>query len=582
MAQMIPGEVRASTSSKAEQKLFARFRDELSAQWTIFHSLGLANHARKQWGEADFVAVGPHGIFCLEVKGGRVRRENGMWIFTDRLDVEHEKAEGPFEQAKSASYALKNFLLGELPGLHSATFGWGVMTPDISFNVNGPDISGEIVFDERDLAAPLSRYLRRVGEHWHEQHERKTGYEGRFLGDDERRAITEALRGDFDLRPTLRARTQGVEDELVQLTREQKAVLEVLGDNPRLLVQGGAGTGKTLLAVEEARRHAAAGKRVLLVCYNRALGRHLTEAVKDFGEDAANVWAGHFAPLMEQLVVEANLGGRLVVDAEESDVWDVFLPEAAFEAVLALGKEGTFDVIIVDEGQDFGAKHLEVFDALLKDGWESGRFAVFYDPFQIPFRASASRVITGFSRGAPVKCKLSLNCRNTQEVAWATEALSEIVTSERARTGGPEPLWLWTKNRVDAANQIGACLREWLSQGRRPDEIVVLSPTSFEDSVAKGARLPIPLRSWTGEARVDAKAIRFVSIGDFKGLEAKAVLLCDADDWDDEKTNVLFYVALSRSKSLLAIALSEELKGEWVERFTAHGVKWKNAQREKA
>ena len=282
MARMIPDEVRFSTVSNAERRLFARLRDDLSAQWTVFHSLGLARHARKKWAEADFVAVGPHGVFCLEVKGGRLRREEGSWIFTDGHDVEHLKREGPFEQAKDASYALQSYLREAVPSLYSAIFGWGVMTPDIRFSVSGPDITPEIVYDERDLTAKLSKYLRRVGEHWHAEHERTTGYEARFLTDEERQKITEALRGDFDLRPTLRARVTGVEEDLIALTQQQRAVLQTLADNPRLLVQGGAGTGKTLLALEEARRHAAAGKRILLCCYSRALGESLQRAALDF------------------------------------------------------------------------------------------------------------------------------------------------------------------------------------------------------------------------------------------------------------------------------------------------------------
>ena len=574
---MIPDEVRLSTVSNAERRLFARLRDDLNAQWTIFHSLGLARHSRKKWAEADFVAVGPRGVFCLEVKGGRVRREAGTWIFTDGNDVDHPKREGPFEQAKDASYALKDYLRKAVPSLYSAVFGWGVMTPDIRFDVSGPDITPAIVYDERDLAASIARYLRRVGEHWHDEHERVTGHEARFLTDDERRFISDALCGDFDLRPTLRARVLGVEEDLVQLTREQNAVLQTLGENPRLLVQGGAGTGKTLLALEEARRHAAAGKRVLLCCYSRALGESLARAVADF-ENKANVWAGPLPLLMEELVTEAGLRHRIDVDAQEGDIWDIFLPEAAYEAALALGKDGSFDVVIVDEGQDFGIKHLEVFDALLKNGWENGEFAVFYDPFQIPFRASASRVVEGYRRGAPVRCKLTINCRNTQEIAWATEALSDIVTSEETRTTGPDPQWIWTKDAADARLQIAACLRDWLGQGIAPADIVMLSPAAWEQSVARECKLPAPLQQWTGHERVPPKTFRWVNVSDFKGLEAKAVLLCDVNDWEDEQAEVTFYVGLSRPTSLLAVVLDEQLKSEWIERFALRGVREKKAQ----
>ena len=129
---------------------------------------------------------------------------------------------------------------------------------------------------------------------------------------------------------------------------------------------------------------------------------------------------------MEQLVTQAGLRHRIEVDAGQSDIWDVFLPEAAYEAIIALGRDGSFDVVIVDEGQDFGVKHLEVFDALLRGGWQGGEFAVFFDPFQIPFRASASRVVTGYKKAAPVRCTLTVNCRNTEEVAFDRGAFRHL------------------------------------------------------------------------------------------------------------------------------------------------------------
>ena len=84
MARMVPPIVSDATQSNAEIRLFGKIRDELSDDWIVLHSLGLAGHARKPWAEIDFVLIGPPGVFCLEVKGGRVARRDGMWEFTNR------------------------------------------------------------------------------------------------------------------------------------------------------------------------------------------------------------------------------------------------------------------------------------------------------------------------------------------------------------------------------------------------------------------------------------------------------------------------------------------------------------------
>src|SRR5438105_1281638 len=112
---MIPQTVRRGTSSDAERKLFRVIRDDLSDEWTVLHSLGLAGHERKPWAEVDFVLIGPPGVYCLEVKGGRIRREAGRWFFTDRAGRTTEKGEGPFEQVGGASAALAGHLFARMP-----------------------------------------------------------------------------------------------------------------------------------------------------------------------------------------------------------------------------------------------------------------------------------------------------------------------------------------------------------------------------------------------------------------------------------------------------------------------------------
>ncbi len=74
MARMLPPEVAEDNPSNAEKRIFQKFKDGLSGEWTVLHSLGLAHHNRKRWAEADFVLVGPRGVFVGEVKGGRIAR----------------------------------------------------------------------------------------------------------------------------------------------------------------------------------------------------------------------------------------------------------------------------------------------------------------------------------------------------------------------------------------------------------------------------------------------------------------------------------------------------------------------------
>src|SRR4051794_13597759 len=100
---MIPSLPDSDNPSAAELRIYEKIRTETGREWFALHSLGLANHHRKPWAEIDFVLIGPHGVFCLEVKGGRLARHDGLWHFTDRNESTNSKREGPFEQVGGAA-----------------------------------------------------------------------------------------------------------------------------------------------------------------------------------------------------------------------------------------------------------------------------------------------------------------------------------------------------------------------------------------------------------------------------------------------------------------------------------------------
>src|ERR1051326_7830040 len=138
MTRLYPPTVSQNIPSNAERKLFKR-RQDLGNDWSILHSVGLVRHIQKPWAQIDFVLIGPPGVFCIEVKGGRVRRSHGLWHFIDRNEHDCTKHEGPFDQVGGASSALYTFLASELPLVKSCVVGYGCAFPDIRFDLAEPD-----------------------------------------------------------------------------------------------------------------------------------------------------------------------------------------------------------------------------------------------------------------------------------------------------------------------------------------------------------------------------------------------------------------------------------------------------------
>src|SRR5918997_5836857 len=89
------------------------------------------------------------------------------------------------------------------------------------------------------------------------------------------RVLDRLFEPQVELRPLLRRQISEEATELVQLTRRQFDVLDHLRGVRRASIGGPAGSGKTMLAVEKARRLEQEGFRVLLLCFNQPLARHL-------------------------------------------------------------------------------------------------------------------------------------------------------------------------------------------------------------------------------------------------------------------------------------------------------------------
>ena len=515
--------------------------------------------APNPWAEIDFLLIGPEGVFCLEVKGGRVARIEGEWHFTNAADQATIKNEGPFQQVRTAQAALRAYLLEQMPQIYDVAFGHGVAFPHIEWRETGPDMPPEIVFDASDNAPRFSAYKRRLTNYWHQKLEEVSGHERRHLSERERREIVAHLRGDFDLRPSLQSALGLASAELIRLTDEQFGITQALQDNPRVWIRGGAGTGKTLLALGEARRLAEAGQRVFLCCYNKALGARLQDAVAAMGAVGENISAGHFDGFVVQTVRAANLHHRLP-DAQAQDLFNVFYPELCLEALEQLKMRGRYDAVIVDEAQDLLAPpQLDVLEALLRGGLKEGRWRLFYDPFQNLFGRHTPRGIETIKACQPAQFRLSINCRNTAPIAVATGLLCGQKT-EDAPTSGPAVEWLWHDgNAANQAKAVVSQIARWLGEGIAPEEIVVLGPRRRENSCLSQTQScgAFPLQSDANSAQ---RHVRYATIQSFKGLEAQVVVLCDLHDLTDEQTQSAVYVGATRAQTLLAIALGEAEK----------------------
>ena len=560
MAKMIPASPPPHNPSKAENRLFYRIRDTLSDAWTALHSLGLGNHRFKPWAEADFVLIGPLGVYCIEVKGGRVARQAGEWLFVDRNEESVSKREGPFEQAGGASAALHKLLQEKVPEVKTSVVTFGVATPDFTFRISGPDIINDIVYDERDACRPFEAYVNRIASYWHNRLHGVTVPD--LLPSNVLERITSLLRPDFDLEPSLRSQMGIVRDEILHLTNEQFKIVDALIDNPRMMIRGGPGTGKSLLAVREARRLSREGARVLLCCFNRQLSHYLASTLAD----CQSCSVAHLHGFMADVVKQAGIGHRLP-PAEPADLFEVYYPELCAEVLLD-SEADQYDALIIDEGQDLMKEaYVDVFDALLRGGIKAGKWRVFYDPNQDIYRGQQPKALQAFDGARPAQFRLFTNCRNTRPIALTTSMLSGTRCDETLVVNGPEVKRQWYVSPAQQARQIANHLNVLLGAGVAPREITVLSKRKFQNSaLSNGLRgVPVPLvdTSQSATLQPNEAILRFSTVAAFKGLESEAIVLSDIDDLASDESRELLYVGTSRARMLLALFFSESVRKDY-------------------
>lgn len=568
MARMIPAQIDEATVSAAEHRVFELFAsDPGTEQWTVLHSLGLARRASGPFGEIDFVVILPAvGIVCLEVKGGRVACSAGEWTTMDRHGNTHRMKRSPFKQVREGMFALKRSIaerFGRQSGEARFPVGSAVVFPDVACPPVSPEFERPDVIDREDLRAPISRAINRYVRRRLVNFSR-AAYAG-VPQVTEARAIRKYLSPDFDRVVARGAAVGQTEERLLRLTEEQYEVLEMLEDNARCLFRGAAGTGKTVLGLEYARRAASAGARVLLVCYNRLLGEALSRQTRRSG-----IEAGTWHSVVRSFIMASGCRGEFEEAERQADRHKLFEELYPFYGELALEELGPqFDVLVVDEAQDLCDRdtRLKLLHLALRGGLCGGRWAIFGDFTRQAIFSRTARPEEAIRHFASdfAQAKLSRNCRNTRAIAAGTSALSGFdappfrMASEK---GLPVEYKYW-RTAADLVGALTATVERLVAEGVRVEDMVILAQHRLERSALKGVSQVSRSRLVElayGKGSPGPGELKFATIQSFKGLESKVVVIVDIDVEDPGTPHSLLYIGMSRARSLLILLLSERCR----------------------
>lgn len=518
---MIPAQP-AHGSTRSEADVFYLLQGvTLGADDCAFASLNLSEHEYKKWGEIDFVVLSDAGLLVIEVKGGVVSWDDrGIWRYESRDGRVVERRESPSAQSSSAYFALRDKHLVPAVGkqaFHRAPSGFCVIFAGMQARLiepvaRGAEMPRQIIGAMEDIRDPttLARFLGRVLDYWASRPPGSCGEWSRA----EVASMGRALRPCFDRVPPLSLSAARVRQEQLVLTEGQYAILDFSAQVPRLVCTGGAGCGKTLLAVECLRRELR--NDPVLITGTPSLAPYLRATLPD---------------LSPRIVAYQELSSR------------------------KSGMGPGHGCLIVDEGQQLTNRQcLDVLNELVIGGLENGRWRWFSDPNnQVLGNSAFDPESQRWLDEHAFRGTLAQNCRNTPQIASAVEILTGAEIGAAQMVGrGPEVQFATGDSEEARLDSAAAIVRGWLRDPEiRAGEIAVLSPRPAQQSSAwaLARRVPVPAEVWHpgwDGARHYPRSMAVAQLEDFRGLEAPFVVLCDVDQEMAEPAKWV-YLGLTRA-----------------------------------
>ena len=527
-ARVLPAQ---PTYESPAERLFAEsLRDQLPDEAVLV--CGQRFTDRKEDREADVIVAWPgFGIAVIEVKGGSVSLRDGEWR-------QHgggiDKRIRPVEQAKVCKYLLRAYLrkdrrwtAGDPRMVHLV----GLPTTTLPADFAAPDAPRWLVLDRTDLpqaAGRIAAALRRL-----EQDRPAPTAE-------EVDRLVECLQGVGIPQQDLIAALHEREAECDLLTRDQARVLDMLEGNARVEIRGGAGSGKTWLALEKARRLTAEGQRVAVMCYSRGLAEFLTRRVATWPARDQPAYVGTFH----------NLGSEWGVPAgsdDDSPYWEELLPREMVALAGGLPVGERFDAIVVDEAQDFAESWWPAVVAALRSP-DDGALYVFADEGQRVFARQGRPTV------ALTPINLTENLRNTKQIAGT---FGSLTTSQMKNRGGNGvPVRFVPCATADARDAADDAIEALLDEGW-PYEAVALLTTHRRHPEQEARQQEGQDAYW--RSFWDGEDVFYGHVLGFKGLERPAVVLAVNGFRDEARAREMLYVGLSRARDLLVVCGDLEL-----------------------
>lgn len=546
MAHMYPKIFPSDSTSSGERKVFEFFKKYAPNDWYVLHSFRIPQHKTVVFGEADFVVIAPNiGVVVLEIKSGGVGFDGTNWLFTNRYGEITEKQRGPFEQAYDAMFEIERIItekLGDRYGRTHVQYNYAVIfTDEASFPVKlmTEDESWRLL--QRNDKNDFCEFIRYISKTSRESILKLGKKPAPPIDLSTAEKIANCLRPTVECITPLKSYIEESERDILSLTEEQIDCLDDIEENKRMIVFGGAGTGKTLLALEDANFSASQNKKVGFFCFNKNLASFLRLNVQD-----ENIEICSFHAFMQRLCGNPN-EPELLNNAEK--YFNEILPELTLLTLFENPKK--YDKLIIDEFQDLCTEnYLKIFNELLVGGLGDGEFTFYGDFARQAIYINKPELTLLDSYAIYFRKRLSVNCRNTKNIGNELIKITGYEDKKYLLKVVGEPVdYVTYKDKQEQSNKLIEVISSLRKKGIKSGSILILSPRKRKESVVEFADSEKNIIGNYGDDPYTYHAL-FSTIQSYKGLESEIVLLVDIENYANQN---LMYIGMSRARSKLII-----------------------------
>jgi len=493
-----------------------------------FWSIHVNDLKYKEFSDIDFLLLTEKGICCIEVKGGRVNFKNGEFTYTDRYNKQTTKQESPGAQAAANKRSLKKTIDKKFPELaNKICFAHIIIFPDIDWDFSEPhyEMLKEIIFDASKFkkgAKEFQQFLTKAFTFFKKQNIYK---QSRKLSSEDIKKIKNFLRPDFDYLPSLRFQLEDIDRHIYQMTLEQLKVLDSIDGNDRIIIDGSAGSGKTILALKTAEKLI---NEKIKCCY-LIRNYHWNDAIKN---------------------VFTEIG------------CDVICIEKGFHT------QKKYEAIIVDEGQDLlNDSCFSNFLNLLELPLNQSKIYWFMDSNNQSYLYRDIEINTiELLEGDFFKFKLEGNCRNPIEVIKETNKLTgtNIKVSNNASSRKIQHEILDTDDKHSHGNRVQKIIDSLVNEGVMLGDICILTLTNSEESCINylEPNTKSMVHDFCAPIYGENK-IKFFDTLSFKGQESKFIIIIDCYSAQPKKyLKNHIYTCLTRATYAPYLVINSSLYSE--------------------